>query len=459
MSSFETIGNATLIVYEGKENPILATDVWLDEDKAYFGSWCLSHEVPQRQRDALKKVSYIFISHFHPDHLNLNSLKYFKQSTILIAQHFGARVEKDLRSAGFKVINLPSRKWISIGKKTRIILFNNEIQDSSILVEMADNSDTKSLILNLNDSMGLGNINEISKISSKYKNSFYLAFSGYGDADMINLFDNNGKRIEPFAARKEPVGPSFKSQMSKFNCNVAIPFSSFHQYVRRDSFWANKYTTPLSAYSELFEPDINSQLLPAFQQVYLSDGSYKAINLNPKEIIFNEPIHESKFGDNWDEKMSSREFKQCKEYFESIELLRYNFKSILLSVGGIENYVIKNGSGNAIIKFEVPRNSLLKAIRREIFDDLLIGNFMRTHLTNCKSLYDPDFTLTSTKYSDNGGIKSQEELKEYFAYYNDKDRKSFMDRLVAKKKIFKSYIKTNVPKSIYSLLKYLLKRE
>ena len=38
MARFETIGNAAIIVYEGSENnsPILATDVWFDEDDAYF---------------------------------------------------------------------------------------------------------------------------------------------------------------------------------------------------------------------------------------------------------------------------------------------------------------------------------------------------------------------------------------------------------------------------------------
>ena len=54
MSRFETIGNATLIIYEGNKNnePLFATDVWLDENDAYFGSWRLSHKIPTKQREA-----------------------------------------------------------------------------------------------------------------------------------------------------------------------------------------------------------------------------------------------------------------------------------------------------------------------------------------------------------------------------------------------------------------------
>ncbi len=43
---FETVGNATLIVHDGR--PVLATDPWLS-GPAYFGSWGLTHEIPAPQ--------------------------------------------------------------------------------------------------------------------------------------------------------------------------------------------------------------------------------------------------------------------------------------------------------------------------------------------------------------------------------------------------------------------------
>jgi len=457
MPRFETIGNATLIVYEGHNNnsPLLATDVWLDEDDAYFGSWRLSHKIPTEQREALSKVKYIFLSHFHPDHLNLKSLQKYKNSTILLAQHYGSRIENDLRNAGFTVINLPPRKWISIGKQTRIILFNNEIQDSCILIEIEDNIGEKSLLVNLNDSGGKGNLREISNISSKYKNSFYLALNGYGDADMINLFDEKGSRIEPKAAQKDPVGKAFSIWMKRFNCNIAIPFSSHHQYQRRDSFWANEYITPLSAYSKGFEVKNNSKLLPAFQNIIFCDGTYIPNDINPETVEIKEPIPESKFGDDWSVPINEKEINQCKEYFCSIKTLNINYKRISLIVGKHKTVVMDRGKGKASLIFEVPKTSLMKAIRREIFDDLLIGNFMKTTLINGISLYDPDFTFATAKYSDNGGVKTTDELKDYFAYYSS--HRSNIDKFVLNKETIKTRIRSRINDSLVLKVKSLLK--
>ena len=82
---FETIGNATLIVYE-KDKPILSTDVWFDEDHAYYGSWRTSHKIPAKQKENIFKSPFIFISHFHPDHLNLKSLRKLVTSSMSMAR-------------------------------------------------------------------------------------------------------------------------------------------------------------------------------------------------------------------------------------------------------------------------------------------------------------------------------------------------------------------------------------
>jgi len=62
----------------------------------------------------------------------------------------------------------------------------------------------------------------------------------------------------------------------------------------------------------------------------------------------------------------------------------------------------------------------MMAIDYEIFDDLLIGNFMKTTIhgnwSNTKKLY-PEFTPYVAKYHDNAKIKSKEELSNYFKEY------------------------------------------
>ena len=55
---FDTIGNALLIAYDGK--PVVVTDPWF-VGSAYFGSWGLSHEIPDEQRVAILGTEYVWI--------------------------------------------------------------------------------------------------------------------------------------------------------------------------------------------------------------------------------------------------------------------------------------------------------------------------------------------------------------------------------------------------------------
>jgi len=87
------------------------------------------------------------------------------------------------------------------------------------------------------------------------------------------------------------------------------------------------------------------------------------------------------------------------------------------------------------------------ALKYEIFDDLLIGNFMKTTLHGKwpeSKLY-PHFTPYVAKYADNGRAKSMEELEEYFEAYRRRCpmeyvRHRFEERCV---NLFRSYVPSN----------------
>ena len=83
------------------------------------------------------------------------------------------------------------------------------------------------------------------------------------------------------------------------------------------------------------------------------------------------------------------------------------------------------------IIFKSPRNSFIYALNNDIFDDLLIANFMKVELVGVKSLY-PDFTPFVTKYGDNGGAKSEAELKKYFDFYKMNSLDYWKDLLALK---------------------------
>src|SRR5438067_4993462 len=62
----------------------------------------------------------------------------------------------------------------------------------------------------------------------------------------------------------------------------------------------------------------------------------------------------------------------------------------------------------------------MSCIEHELFDDLLIGNYMRTTLHDVEALY-PHFTPFVAKYGDNGGAKTKRELARYFGHYCMRD--------------------------------------
>ena len=67
----------------------------------------------------------------------------------------------------------------------------------------------------------------------------------------------------------------------------------------------------------------------------------------------------------------------------------------------------------------------MKAIDFEIFDDLLIGNFMKTTIHGDFKLY-PEFTPYVGKYADNAQVKSKIELSNYFKEYQKRALLNFV---------------------------------
>ena len=129
MIGAQTIGNATIVGYD--KNPILATDPWLGSDHyAYFGSWYLPYEIPEKISQDILSSKYIFFSHGHPDHLNPDSIHKFKNNTIILGDHVGKRMFNDLKSQGFNVRILKERVWNDLSKNIAVMPVSTKIQDN-----------------------------------------------------------------------------------------------------------------------------------------------------------------------------------------------------------------------------------------------------------------------------------------------------------------------------------------
>ena len=61
----------------------------------------------------------------------------------------------------------------------------------------------------------------------------------------------------------------------------------------------------------------------------------------------------------------------------------------------------------------------MSTIKYRIFDDLLIGNFMKTTLFGVSSLYEGkgNFNYHAAKFGDNGLAETEEEVRQYLTEY------------------------------------------
>jgi hypothetical protein len=413
---FETVGNATVVVHD--DGPVLACDPWI-RGAAYFGSWGLSHQIPPETDAAIRSAGAVWFSHGHPDHLNPASLPLFRDARILLPDHVGGRIAGDLRRDGYQVTVLPDAQWVPVSPRVRVLCLTDVLQDAVLLIDVGG-----TLVVNLNDAADHGWGALVRRVVAQYPATYLLRLMGFGDADMINFFDEHGARIPGIGQLRKAagfeVGADCARMAETFGATHYVPFSSFHRYQRADSAWANEFTTGVEDYPQGFASDTVT-LTPPFVRVDCAEGAEHGGVVTPldpapaAELV----LPPSDFDDDWDDVLRPGETEAVARYFQRVEHLGHHIDHIDVVVGGREHRVpLGEGHGRSLT-FEVPRHSLLAAVEWEIFDDLLIGNFMRTTLHGkwpVSGLY-PDFTPYLTKYADNGRAHTREEVREYFAEY------------------------------------------
>jgi hypothetical protein len=406
---FETIGSAVVIVYD--DAPILTTDPWINP-QAYFGSWGHDFRIPDEQLQSIRRAKFHWFSHGHPDHLNVCSLPDLSGATFLLSDHYGARLQHDLESQGYSVRVLKDFEWVQLSPRVKVLSIANANQDSCLLIDVGGH-----LVINVNDAPDLGWSRFIRSVARGYSHSYLLALAGWSGADMANFFKPDGSRLYAPDHFRHPIAPRSQAAATRYGARSVIPFSSFHRYQRTDSAWANDLVPGLVDYAA-GALSAGPQILPAFVRVD-SDSS---------EIRELEPHQEGRslaapetFGDSWSDPLERDDLIMLDSYFKAKEVLSDHFGFIEFKVGGHSHTVDLNRElSSKGLTFEAPRNSLMTSVMHEVFDDMLIGNFMKTTFHGVDSLY-PNFSPVVAKYADNGRVQTRQELSAYFRHYHQRD--------------------------------------
>ena len=201
----KNLNNATTLFVD--ENFKLLIDPWLVGD-LYQNSW---RPYPKQlvNKDWLKNINYIFISHLHQDHFDIETIKLINKDVKIILPNlkFNHVIFKKLSKFGYKNIEMKSiGKWHSINKDLKYYIVpplnelaqefdaynktKDEMLDLSIdtgIIISDKKSDTKHLILSDNSPY---NLKSLKKHCGSLKiNSFWFPYNGYA-SDYPLCYDN-----------------------------------------------------------------------------------------------------------------------------------------------------------------------------------------------------------------------------------------------------------------------------
>jgi len=400
--TFETIGNAT-IQFLADGSPILATDPWL-VGTCYFGSWALDHALTEREIRNVVNSDYLWISHGHPDHLHHESLALLpKGKRILLPDHYHDEIRRFLADQGFEVEILPYRTWRRLHPQLEVLCLDNENQDAILIARFGD-----ALVINLNDSPLYGEGPFIRRLIRRHPNdrAFVLQLCSI-DADMKNFVDGRGVRtLEPPEVLKPGAIWSVARGVEWLGARYFCCSSSQHLYVRSDSVWANPYRITYDDIRRHWNrPGVT--VVPPFVTMDVGTGTY--VENYPSRRPDYSQITDRPGEDDWTETLSAREWRDVEEFVRRYKLLGRFIDFVEIEVGG-EYRRFATSSEKAArradadgIRFIVPRRSLLETVKYGYFDDLLIGNFMKTHLHGRAELY-PFITPVIAKLGGNAKV-------------------------------------------------------
>ncbi|MGE3245456.1 MAG: MBL fold metallo-hydrolase [Beijerinckiaceae bacterium] len=237
------VGHASVILYT-QAGGILC-DPWL-KGKAFNNSWSLRPE-PSFDASLYEGIDYIWISHEHPDHFSVATLRDFDEAfkarvTVLFQKKNSTKLFDAMRKWGYKNFRaLPDRADVDLGKGVRISCHQIGFIDS--LLGVSDGAHT---VINLNDTdvtaADLARLRKQFGPVDVVLNQFSIAgFDGYKNAAEALRRSAAGKLQSMIEAHR------------LLDARHTIPFASFVYFSAIDNRFINQYANTIDTTLRAFE--------------------------------------------------------------------------------------------------------------------------------------------------------------------------------------------------------------
>ncbi len=225
------ISHASVVI--ASQDVQIWTDPWL-HGKAFNNSWSLLTP-PAYDASMLDAIHYLWISHEHPDHFHIPTLRllpsWFKQRvTVLYQYNNSEKMFEALQRLGFpRHQALPHRKVIPLSDQTRVYCYQVGQMDSVLGV-----TDGAQLVLNINDA-------EINTRDCR------LIRSDLGTVDtVLNQFSIAGYTGQcdhdtRLAATARGILQHMTENHRDLGASVTIPIASFMYFSMADNAYMNRY--------------------------------------------------------------------------------------------------------------------------------------------------------------------------------------------------------------------------
>ncbi len=229
MEEIKFVSHSCVNIKVGEKS--ILCDPWLF-GRAFDDSWC--HILPPELDSIdLESVAYIWVSHEHPDHFSIPSLKWLKAKlgddvVFIYRRQKNKNVVNFVRNLGFSVLEVGEGERVCLDGVGYLTIYNKK-DDSALLLETAN-----STMLNLNDCM-LGK-KECDKIRKNVKSIDFLlcqfSIAGYsgGWSD-----DRQLSKSVDFHMRK------IKHYFDFFSPRYFVPFASFVTFCTEHNEFLNNY--------------------------------------------------------------------------------------------------------------------------------------------------------------------------------------------------------------------------
>jgi UDP-MurNAc hydroxylase len=219
------------VLIEGDDFALL-TDPWFT-GTSFNESWGLIKEPdPDEVQAALHGVTHLFISHEHPDHFHVPTLRALpadlKNECVVIVQelHDGRMIDA-LRAFGFKhIIPIRHRQTFDLGRATAYLYQVAPVDSAMAVIEPSGT------VLNLNDTdLSKSDIRRIhGDIGSPQVLLNQFSIATYGGGEIASL--------DKYA---DEIISAMIFEHQSFGAEVTIPFASYSYFRTCENYWVNDH--------------------------------------------------------------------------------------------------------------------------------------------------------------------------------------------------------------------------